>query len=310
MLSATLLLPTAHFIYIKQHWHPGQYETHGPSLAQFIRMVSALKGAMSLEFMAVGIVLAFVSLYVSRRSRIQATAAQGATDGEIGSETPLSLFGPAVLSAVVLVAGGIVVYLPVEIMSGRYAMPAVHGGLDILFAVFLTTFTFLPLTYCKKSAWAGLCTALAVIAVANVGKQQKFAARANMLWDAVHYVESTAPKNAHVAWISGDNFASDLNVEEGIHFPVASRKSWSWRRENRSLQRKWKQTQANRAPFYSMTPDSLSCSGKRSDEPAGWEPERTFVSAYWLGRKQYHCHLGHKSAAESVVEAARVRSGL
>ncbi|HUR54857.1 MAG TPA: hypothetical protein VMZ71_12045, partial [Gemmataceae bacterium] len=42
-LGVTLLLPAAHFVYFKAHWHPGQYETHGPSAAQLGRMLSGLK---------------------------------------------------------------------------------------------------------------------------------------------------------------------------------------------------------------------------------------------------------------------------
>ncbi len=53
-LGVTLVMPAAHFVYFKLHWHPGQYETQGPTLAQFGRIpgAGALKGAMSPEFMA------------------------------------------------------------------------------------------------------------------------------------------------------------------------------------------------------------------------------------------------------------------
>src|SRR5204863_6383679 len=61
-LGVTLAMPIAHFIYFKQHWHPGQYETHPATWEQFVRILSLLKGTMSLDYLALGLVLALVCL--------------------------------------------------------------------------------------------------------------------------------------------------------------------------------------------------------------------------------------------------------
>ena len=204
LLGATLALPAAHFVYFKAHWHPGQYETHGPSAAQLGRMLSGLKGAVSLDFMAAGLLLAGLTVWRWRKHS-PGTAVPG-----LSAPTPI-------LAALLLVAAGVVVYLPLSMMSGRYAMPAVWG-LDVLVALLLTALVAVPLTAWKKAAFAGVCTGLAVVAVAGVGKQERFAARARMLWEAVHHVEATAPRDARIAWLSGDSLKGGLNVEEGIHF--------------------------------------------------------------------------------------------
>src|SRR5437588_988755 len=67
-LGVSLLLPAAHFVYFKLHWHPGQYETHGPTLAQLGRVLGALKGAVSLDFMAAGLVLTAAAVWVARKN--------------------------------------------------------------------------------------------------------------------------------------------------------------------------------------------------------------------------------------------------
>ncbi len=70
-------------------------------------------------------------------------------------------------------------YLPMGMISGRYAMPAVWG-VDILFALLLDGRRRARPAHGLEEgfAWAGVCTGLAVVAVANVGRQEKFAARA------------------------------------------------------------------------------------------------------------------------------------
>ncbi len=278
-LGATLALPAAHFVYFKMHWHPGQYETHGPSAAQFGRILSALKGAVSLEFMAAGLALAGVAVWRWRKQS-PGTAVPG-----LSSPT-------AIAAALLLVAAGVVVYLPMAMISGRYAMPAVWG-LDVLVALLLTALIAAPLTVWKKAAFAGVCTGLAVVAVAGVGKQEKFAARAKMLWDAVHHVETTAPPGARVAWMSGDSAAGSLNVEEGIHF------RWHLYHRGRGdvavglFDESGKPRDRVELPPLAAPPE-FALFGTVADGPPGWEPERTFAVGYWLGRKHYDCRLARK----------------
>jgi hypothetical protein len=304
-LAATLVLPVAHFAYFKAHWHPGQYETHGPSAAQFGRMLSGLKGAVSLDFMAAGLVLAAVAVWVGRKNltpRPPSLRGNGENEGDAFSP-PRSGEGPgeglhpayraAFLCAGLLVAGGLFVYLPMSMMSGRYSMPAVWG-LDILVAVLLTALVAVPESAWRKVAWAGVCGGLAAVMVANVGRQEKFAARARLLWDAVRHVEATAPPDARIAWVSGDSLKGELNVEEGIHF------QWHLYHRGRGDVRvglfdaDGKPLDRVELPPLAGEPDFRLC-GVTAIDPAGlWDAERSFAAAYWLGRRKYDCHLSRR----------------
>jgi hypothetical protein len=293
-LAVTLGVPAVHFVYFKRHWHPGQYETHGPTLAQLGRILSALKGAMSLEYVAAGVVLAGVAVWLAGRSRGESPGT--AVPGLVSSHRP------ALLCAALLLLGGVVMYLPMAMISGRYSMPAVWG-LDILFALLLTALVAAPLTAWKKAAWAGVCTGLAVVAVASVGKQEKFAARAKMLWEAVRYVEATTPPGAKVAWVSGDSLAGGLNVEEGIHF------QWHLYHRGRGDVRIGLFDESGRPLERTELPPldgppQYALFGKADREQGRWEAERTFAAAYWLGRKQYDCHLSRKRPSAFFAEAA------
>src|SRR5207244_3165363 len=61
----------------------------------------------------------------------------------------------ALLCALLLLVAGTAVYLPVTIISGRYAMPAVWG-LDILLALLLAALAKLPAGGVRTAAWAAV----------------------------------------------------------------------------------------------------------------------------------------------------------
>src|SRR5205823_11240854 len=67
-LALTLLLPIGHYIYYRLNWHAGQYPPGGPTLGQLGRMLRALPGAMSVDFLSVGLALALVAILVAKRS--------------------------------------------------------------------------------------------------------------------------------------------------------------------------------------------------------------------------------------------------
>jgi hypothetical protein len=310
-LAVTLVLPAAHFVYFKQHWHPGQYETHGPSLAQLGRILGSLKGAVSLDFLALGLVLAAAAVWAGRKNLTpQPPSLQGKGEPDSSSpprfgEGPGEGFLPgtaAIRCAVLLLLAGLVVYLPMSMMSGRYAMPGVWG-LDVLFAVLLSRLVVIPETTLKKAAWVGVCAGLAAVMIANVGRQEKFAARANMLWDAVRHVEATAPRNAKIAWVAGDSPAGGLNVEEGIHF------QWHlYHRGRGDIQIGL--FDATGAPLQRTELPPLEGNadyclfGVMTEQPGQrWEEERAFAAAYWLGRRRYDCHLGRRVASPFVGSA-------
>lgn len=294
-LGVTLAMPAAHFVYFKTHWHPGQYETHGPSFSQLGRILSGLKGAISLDFMAAGIALTAAAVCAARRQAVPVGDNPG---GAVGSPR----YRAAIVCAALLLVGGIFAYLPMSMISGRYSMPAVWG-LDVLFAVLLSALVALPDTTWKKVAWAGVCGGLAAVMVANVGRQEKFAARAQMLWDAVHHVEATAPPGAKVAWVSGDSTKGGLNVEEGIHF------QWHLFHRGRGDVRiglfdaSDKPLTRTELPPLEGTPE-FRMYGFVADQPGSrWETERSFAAGYWLGRRRYDCHLGRRAASPFVGEA-------
>lgn len=295
LLAVPLAMPAAHFVYFKWHWHPGQYETHGPSAAQLGRILGSLKGAMSLDFMAAGVVLAVGAVWAATRGERRGVRPTVPQPTPSGLDARLSC-------ALLLLLGGVAMYLPMSMMSGRYAMPAVWG-LDILLALLLTALVAVPLTAWKKAAWAGVCTGLAVVAIANLGRQEKFGARARMLWEAVHYVETTAPPDSSVAWLSGDSLKGGLNVEEGIHF------QWHLYHRGRGdvrvglFDESGKPLERVELPPLRGEPQ-FALIGKVVEEPGGWEPERTFAAGYWLGRKRYDCHLSRRRPAGFVAEAA------
>jgi hypothetical protein len=202
-----------------------------------------------------------------------------------------------------LLAGGIVMYLPMGGMAGRYSMPAVWG-LDILVALLLTALVAAPDGVWRKAAWAGVGAGLAVVMVAGVGKQEKFAARARMLWDAVHYVEATAAPDTRIAWMSGDSLRGGLNVEEGIHF------QWHLYHRGRrdvtiGLFDDAGQPLARVELPPLAGPPQFALIGTTAEQPGRWEPERSFAAVYWLGRRRYDCHMSRKSPAPVAVLGVR-----
>ena len=261
LLGVTLAMPVAHFLYFKANWHPGQYETHPPSVAQLVRIGACLKGTMSLDFMAAGLILALIA------------ARKG-----------VAPVRPAVLCAVPLILGGVVMYLPMTMMSGRYSMPAVWG-FDVLFALLMTAVIASPSSLCRRAALVGVVAGLAAVLVANVGRQERVKARAVMLWQALHRVEATAPQDARIGWLSGDSNRGGLNVEEGIHF------QWHLMHRTRSdirvglFDEDGKPLSRVELPPLAGPPQFF-VGGKVPDAA------HTFSARYHLGRREYACQVG------------------
>lgn len=196
LLATTLLLPVGHFIVFKLQWRPGQYETGTAWLAQLNGMTRAMLGAVSIDLMGAGLALALLA--VARGGRLRSVV----TNHRATVRAGLAIF-----------AGGFVVYLPMGGISGRYSMPGVWG-LDLLLAALLTELAEVPAARWRRLAQLGIAGGLLAVLVANVGRQQKFAARADLLWQALEYVEREAPLGTCLAWTEGRH----LNREEGIHF--------------------------------------------------------------------------------------------
>ncbi|MCI0703310.1 MAG: hypothetical protein L0241_19705 [Planctomycetia bacterium] len=290
LFALPLALPIGHFIYFKLNWHAGQYATHAPSATQLLRYLVCLKGAIGLDFLGVGIVLAAGVVWWRRAN----PARKG---GGFSTVHPPPLragfaHSPALLCAALLLAAGIVVYLPLNIVSGRYAMPAVWG-LDILLAVMLAALLKLPVGALRSSAVFAICAGLVIVLLVNVNRQERTANRARMLWQVVSHLESTAPEGATIAWISGDPSAGELGAEEGIHL-------------------QWHLTQRGRPDLRIALFDSTEQPLSRvelpptADEPLfrvtataiapnrTWETDRSFTMVYQFGRKRYDCHVSRR----------------
>lgn len=272
MLSLSLALPIAHFIYFKLNWHAGQYQPPGPNLAQLGRMLSGLKGAMGMDFLGVGIAVAV------------ACSARGFA--------AMQEYRAALLCGVVLTAAGVVVYLPMDMMSGRYTQPAAWG-LDILFALLLTTVLRAPTGWRRTTTCVVLVAGLVAVLCACVHRQEKFQARARMLWDVVHCIETTAPSNATVAWMSGDTARGELGVEEGIHV------QWHLARRGRSDVR-IALFDANEQPVsrVELTPADgkalFRISAGEGKDRQVWKADRSFSVGYQFGRKRFGCLVSHR----------------
>ncbi len=206
--AAPVLLAVGHLLYVKAHPGPCHYDTPGPSWRQAGQFASWLKGAAGLDFLGVGVVLVlgYVFVAASRRRASESETRSPAARG----------YAPPIATALALLLAGFVVYLPVDIMCGRYTMPAVWGA-DVLLAVLLTHFLRSPFCWPKVVAWAAVGVGLAAVLAAGIGRQEKLAARSQMLWQLLAVVERDAPPGAVAEWVSGGT-DGELNAEEGIHF--------------------------------------------------------------------------------------------
>jgi hypothetical protein len=290
VLGMTLLLPIGHYVYFRLHWHPGQYPPSSVTLAQFGRMLSALAGAMSMQFMAVGLSASLVVICFAATRVCEGSAPLG--DSGRG-ETVWIVAG-------IIVFCGLGVYFPIPAVSGRYTMPAVWG-LDLAFAGLLGVLFAVPMIIWRRIALAGIVGGLLVVAAANVGRQQKVAARIDLLWQTLEYVEREADPAARVAWIS----SAGLNVEEGIHF--------RWHLQARGHDRltielldERGQTEERIELAAGDQPANLAVTGALRPPPGGpWALKHEFHSSYWVGRRHFDAYLW--SISNGIRDAAAQR---
>lgn len=219
--AAGYMLPAAlavgHLVYLKFHPGPCHYETPGPSWHQACEFASWLKGTAGVDFLGVGVLAVAGAVgwerYKTRRRGVEETRRESVSPSLPVSPSPH--LAPAF--GLLLLLSGFIVYLPVDIMCGRYTMPAVWG-VDVLFAVLLGRFIALPASWPKRAAWAAVGVGMAALVIAGAGRQEKVAARSRMLWQLLDRVEKTAPNGAVAQWVSGNSEDGELNAEEGIHF--------------------------------------------------------------------------------------------
>ncbi len=293
LLALTLLVPSVHYMIFKLQWHPGQYETGGPSWVQLGRMLRAMKRGSGADFVGPGLALAALALLVNGFALVGPPPPPGSH-----RTIPLPLaaragFRPlwgrhraALLTGLLLLVCGIGIYLPLHAVSGRYSMPAVWGA-DLWIAALLSMLPEVRSVFWRRAACLVLAGGLLGVAVANLGKQSKFAARAAMLWQALEFVEARAPRGACFGWLAGP----DLNVEEGIHF------LWHLHARGRrdvtiSLLDAQGRPLSRREVAPTDSSPVLVLNGSASPPPGGsWRLVREFTAAYWAGHRRYHCYL-------------------
>jgi hypothetical protein len=274
LLFALALLPAAaHYAVFKLGWRPGQYTTGVASWAQLGRMLFAVAGAVGVTFVGPGLIMAALAVGLRRWADSRSESA--------------TFPRAACLAGVALLAAGVTIYLPLDAVSARYSMPAVWGA-DLLVAVLLGTLwerTTAPRL--RLAAGVLLVGGLLGGLVANLGKQDKFAARANLLWQALEHVEAQAPPNTAIAWLGGPQ----LNIEEGIHF--------CWHLQNRGrddLNVCLLDDRGNPVSRRELTPADepplFLVSGSAAPPPGGpWQKERDLSAFYWGGFRRYDCYL-------------------
>ena len=271
ILAIPVLFAIVHFVYFKLHWHPGQYETHGPSWDQAIRILKSLKGAISFDFMIVGYVITVLTCAIRTGNTFQ--------------------FSPRFLAALTLVISGMIVYLPMEMMSGRYSMPAVWG-LDILFAVLLKQLLSIAPSFWTRLCWIAIVVGLSATCIANLGRQDKFTARAKLLDSALQRIAEIAPKNASIAWYSGNSLVGELDREEGIHF------YWHLQARGRNdITLQLFDAEGKRIVRPELPRTENERSFKISHSPiteTGWSTPEPFESRYWFGQKSLTCFVSFK----------------
>lgn len=280
-LALTLLLPVAHFAAFKLSWHEGRYQTSGATWAQLWRMVTTVRGAASLEYLAAGLVLGVLALVESPAERRGKEAT-----------TPNEPFRPvaarlrrhraAALAGLALLACGIGIYLPIDGVAGRYSIPAVWGA-DFLVAILLSEVVEVASSRWRTAALAAVCVGLGAVAIASVGKQEKFRARAALLWQTLERVERELPTGACLEWQCG----AELNPSEAIHFQ--HHLSARGRGDVTLLVRNG--TEALRLGSGDELPSYAVGERAAAGETAGWQLVRQFRIPYWGRWRAYCCCL-------------------
>lgn len=280
MLALTLLLPVVHFIVFRRSWHPGQYPVPGPSREQLGRMLYTIKGAAGADFFGPGLVCAAIALVLDARAAPRLHAVPSRCY-ELWVRYRAT--GTAGLALMVF---GVAIYLPINGVCRRYSIPAVWG-VDLWIAALFSALADARSTVWKRTSYVLLYVGLLALAVATLAQQDRFAARAAVLWQALEFVEQQAPHGAELAWVEG----RDLDAGEGIHF------YWHLQARSRSdltvsvvdaqghpLSRP-ELPATQRAPSFLFTGSAVPLAG------GNWVLLREFTAFYWGRTHRHVCYL-------------------
>jgi hypothetical protein len=190
-----------------------------------------------------------------------------------------------------------------DAVSGRYSMPAVWGA-DIGIAVLLSALVTANTTFWKRTAYVALACGLVGVAVACLGKQDKFRARADLLWQVLEYAERQAPSGMCVGWMDG----SALNQEEGIHFYWHLVGRGRQCLNVRLLDTDGKLIPRRELPGETPEPGWLVSGTSGAPQAGNWQLVREFATPYWGQTRDQKCYLWSRQHdhTDQLEETARV----
>ncbi len=276
-----LLLPVSHFVVLKLNPQPGQYVPQFTWI-QGPRFLSGLFGAMSLDVLAPGLLVTGLAIWLARRRSSSAST----------SQTERPSYRLPLLTGLVLLGSGTAIYLPMNALAGRYTMPAVWGA-DIWFAVLLSLLSTVPLLFWRRLAYGLLTIGLMVVAVTNLGRQEKVAARNAVLWQALECVEKEAPPHAGLAWVGTPVVGvstPELLFSEEFHFQAHLMARGRTDIGMRKISRQEEETVTD-WPLLILT-------GTSDSTPAGdCRLVREFQTRYWFRQRSYKCYLWKQDAS-------------
>ena len=306
LLASTLLLPVVHLAIFLGDRHPGPYKVGGPTWSQLVGMIMSVQAAVGLAYIAPALLAAMVSLQDS--SPVSVLANGGSREGA-AARAPLRLAGAALdlwrhqratcRAGVALLAAGIGIYLPMDFLAGRYAIPAMWGAL-LLIAALLT-----EIVQRRSRRQAGIVLTLFAAGVAAAGienliRQDSFTARIALLWEALEIVEREALPGTTIAWQIGP----DLTIGEGIHF------YWHVQARGRPDLRIHLLDPAGQVQLRpevlptDVAPTLRVTSGSSSAPAAEWVPQHQFTRRYLWGRREYTCTLWSRAPRNPLEGAA------
>ncbi len=287
-LALTLLFPLGHFVIYKAGWHPGQYATGAPYPRQLIAMARGV--IKETVFLIVPIALSVAALIAVRKS--SARAGSRWLDLAANGLRPLwDEYRGAFVSGLLLLVAGVAIYLPVRLHNpgGRYAIPAAWGG-DLWFAALLSALMQAPAGAYKRVALGAAALGIGAIAIANLAVQQRFAARARCLWDALETVERDTPPKSCIGWFYGPELARG----EGIHF------IWHLRARGNRFAMDLIDAGNGQADERAINDigdaicrrPAILISGDRSTPPPpGFVAAGKIEVPYWFGARRFDCYL-------------------
>jgi hypothetical protein len=255
-------------------------------------MLDAVRRALSLELVGLGLAVAFVavslSLHPTRRDPTESRlAGMRRTAAAIWTR-----HRAACRAGLALLAAGVAVYLPMNAVCGRYTIPAVWGG-DLWIAALLGALCAVPASGWRHAATALIGCALIAIVIHNVAKQGEFLTRAATLWDVLDWIESHTPPGASVDWVAGPT----LDVAEGIHTAWHLRARGGGDRRIRLLD-------ASGSPVYRRELATIEregllivTDGKAPPLPGRFGTPRHFSRTYWFGTRRHTCAVWQRDAS-------------